>query len=123
MKTILVIDDDALFRGMVKQLLEREGYNVVEADNGISGLKQFQLFLPDMVLCDLIMPEKEGIETIIELRNIKKELPIIAMSGGGKKGGEIYLETAEGLGANAIFSKPFIHREFLDAIAAYLEVT
>ncbi len=120
MTQILIIDDNHIFREMLKRLLEKEGYTIVEAECGISGLKQFQQSCPDLVICDIIMPDKEGLETIQELQEINSKIPIIAVSGGGKAGPESYLPMAQALGAWKVFSKPFVHQEFLEAVTACL---
>lgn len=120
MATILIIDDDRMFREMLIRLLEKNGYAVLEADGGDSGLRQFQYSSPDLVVCDLIMPDKEGLETIQEIQKINRDIPIIAVTGGGRGGPEIYLMLAEALGAKKTFSKPFVPQEFLEAIAACL---
>lgn len=120
MATILIIDDDRMFREMLRQLLEKNGYDVLEADGGDSGLRQFQDLSPDLVVCDLIMPDKEGMETMQEMRKINRDIPIIAVTGGGRVGPEIYLMLAEAMGAQKAFSKPFVSQEFLEAIAACL---
>ena len=120
MATILIIDDDRMFREMLIRLLEKNGYDVLEADGGVSGLKQFQCASPDLVVCDLIMPDKEGIETIQEIQKINRSVPIIAVTGGGKVAPEIYLMLAEGMGAQKTFSKPFVSQEFLQAITLCL---
>lgn len=120
MNTILIIDDNDMFCGMLKQLLENEGYDVVVASDGNSGINHFQENKPDLVICDLIMPEKEGLETITVLQRIDCKTPIIAVSGGGRVGPEMYLELAETMGARHTFSKPFVSREFLKAVAECL---
>ncbi len=120
MKSILIIDDDALFRGMLKRLLEREGYSVVEAEDGNYGIKRFQQATPDLVVCDMIMPDKEGIETIIAMQKINSGVPIIAVSGGGRAGPESYLPLAKAMGARNCFSKPFDNQEFLEAVSSYM---
>jgi len=120
MATILIIDDDRMFREMLIRLLEKNGYDVLEADGGVSGLRQFQYASPDLVVCDLIMADKEGIETIQEIQKINRDVPIIAVTGGGRIAPEIYLTLAEGFGAQKTFSKPFVSQEFLQAIAACL---
>ena len=120
MNTILIIDDNDLFCGMLKQLLENEGYDVIVASEGNSGIKQFQENKPDLVICDIIMPEKEGLETITVLQNIDNKTPIIAVSGGGRVGPEMYLELAETMGARYTFTKPFVNKEFLQAVAECL---
>lgn len=120
MAKILIIDDDLMFRKMLKQLLEREGYDIIEADNGNSGLKQFQQSFPDLVICDLIMPDKEGLETIQEMQKLNSKVSIIAVSGGGKAEPTVYLPLAKALGARITFPKPFVHQEFLEAVTACL---
>ncbi|HID02859.1 MAG TPA: response regulator [Desulfobacterales bacterium] len=116
MARILVIDDDNMFRGMLKLLLGEEGYDVVEADDGLSGIKKFQQSCPDLVICDLIMPDKEGLETIQELQRLNHKVPIIAVSGGGEAGPGTYLELAKAMGARKAFSKPFIPRTFVEEV-------
>lgn len=121
MARILVIDDDTMFRDMLKLLLGNEGYEIVEADDGRSGLKKFQQSCPDLVICDLIMPDKEGLETIQELQKINREVPIIAVSGGGEAGPGTYLALAKAMGARKTFSKPFIPQDFVEEIAACIK--
>ena len=120
MAIILVIDDNDMFREMLKQLLEKAGYDVVMATDGNSGLEQFHKTKPNLVVCDLIMPEKEGLETISALREIQRDLPVIAVSGGGRVGPETYLLMAETMGATKTFMKPLVNSEFLDAVAECL---
>ncbi len=117
MKTVLIIDDDDMFREMLKRLLDREGYKVVEAGNGNLGIDQFQKSYPDLVVCDMIMPDKEGIETIVDLQKLNSEIPIIAVSGGGRAGPESYLPLAKAMGAKKVFSKPFDNKEFLEFVS------
>ncbi len=115
--TVLVIDDDNAVRGMLRKMLESEGFTVLEAENGIGGMRQLNAN-PDVeiVVTDLIMPDKEGIETIKEIRQTAPETKIIAISGGGKWSAEDYLRIAERLGADATLCKPFLKQDLLDAI-------
>lgn len=120
MKKILVIEDDDLVRSLLSIILEKEGYEVVTASNGKEGVEFFLQHSPDLVITDLIMPEQDGIETIIELKKIMPGLKIIAISGGGQVGpGQVgaldYLSVAKTFGACKILSKPI---ERLDLIAA-----
>ena len=92
MSKILVIDDDKNIRSLLRDFLERDGYEVMEAENGKVGLKLFRENGADLVITDLIMPEKEGIETIRELRRDFSDVKIIAISGGGAIGPETYLQ-------------------------------
>jgi CheY-like chemotaxis protein len=84
--TLLVVEDDASVRQVISLLLEDFGYRVVTAVDGLDGLQKFQKIKPDAVLTDIIMPEKEGIGLITEMRHIRKDVKIIAMSGGGRIG-------------------------------------
>ena len=106
-KSILVIDDEESIRKVLRAILEREGYRVLEASDGNEGLKQFTATPTDLVITDLIMPEKEGIETIRELREKFPDVKIIAVSGGGRIGPDSYLQMAKGLGALRTLRKPF----------------
>src|ERR1700686_3266414 len=104
---ILVIDDDALVRQALTQVLNSRGYEVQCAPEGRQGLRAFQQRRPDLVISDIIMPEMEGIETIMELRILSRDCPIIAMSGGGRFGKADFLSVAKHLGATVTLSKPF----------------
>jgi len=103
---ILVIDDDETIRELFRQWLEREGFEVNEADNGLKGVEIQRRICADVVICDLIMPVQEGIETITQFREEFPDTAIIAISGGGKIGSESYLTVAEHLGAWKVFNKP-----------------
>lgn len=116
MPLILIIDDDNQVRGMLRQTLERAGYDVLDAPNGKEGIKLYRQDPADLVITDLIMPEKEGIETIIELRRDFPAVKIIAISGGGRNDPEEYLHMAKTLGAQRTFTKPFERKELLEAV-------
>jgi len=103
---ILVIDDDETIRELFRQWLEREGFEVNEADNGLKGVEIQRKIRADVLICDLIMPVQEGIETITQFREEFPDTAIIAISGGGKIGSESYLTVAEHLGAWKVFNKP-----------------
>lgn len=116
MATIVVIDDDPALRAIMRKVLERSGHSVLEAENGVKGIDLVEKVRPDMVITDLVMPEKEGIETIMELRERFQELPIVAVSGaeGGAEGGP--LVDARLFGADAILAKPFSVADFLRVV-------
>ncbi len=117
MSKVLVIDDDRMVRETVKIILESAGHTVVLASNGREGLKTFAADTPDIVITDILMPEKEGIETIAELRRLKPDLPIVAISGGGRIGNMNFLKLAESFGANHTLTKPFEPEEILRLVA------
>ena len=118
---ILIIDDEVQIREMLDQMLTREGYDVVSAPNGKVGMKLCRENPVDLIITDIIMPEKDGIEMILELRHDFSDLKIIAISGGGRLGPDGYLEMAQKLGAHKTFFKPFNRREILDAVEELLE--
>lgn len=113
---ILVIDDDPQIRTMLRFMLENVGYEVRDAADGKAGMSLFREKPADLVITDIIMPEKEGIETILELRRDFPSAKIIAMSGGGRLGPEQYLESAKNLGAQRILTKPFSKENVLEAV-------
>ena len=113
---ILVVDDDDQVRELLCMWLEQEGYEVLEADNGRNGVEIQKSMPVDMLICDLIMPVQEGIETISQFRDEFPEVGIIAISGGGKIGPESYLSVAGHLGAWKVFSKPIDMAKLIAAI-------
>ncbi len=113
---ILLIDDDNHFREMFAELLKRNNYTVIEAADGKYATELFSEHLPSLVITDIIMPEKEGIETILDLKRKFKALKIIAISGGGRTNAMDNLRSARLLGADYTFEKPFENSEILKAI-------
>lgn len=116
MAHILIIDDEDMVRMVLKQSLEKAGHAVTEASNGAKGIKALHDGNFDLIITDIVMPEKEGVETIAEIRASEPDLPIIAVSGGGRIGPENYLDAARKLGANHAFAKPFDRAELLGAV-------
>ncbi len=120
MPHILLIDDDDLFRPSLRAGLEQMGHTVDEARNGEEGLARQAHRAADLVLTDIIMPEKEGIETITELLKKYPGLKIIAMSGGGRNNATGYLHVAQMMGARQVLAKPFTHEELEVTVASVL---
>ena len=116
MALILIIDDDDQIRRVLRKTLERDGYDVADAPNGKEGIRLYRENPADLVITDIIMPEKEGIETIMDLRREFPEVKIIAMSGGGRIGPEDYLNMAKGLGAQRTLTKPLERDELLKMV-------
>jgi CheY-like chemotaxis protein len=116
MARILVIDDDEQVLDMLYESLTREGYDVLKASNGEQGLRLYREKSVDLIITDIIMPEKEGIETIIELRQDFPNVKIIAISGGGRAGTKDYLQMAKIFGVQRTFAKPVAREQLLDAI-------
>lgn len=116
MYRILIIDDDMQIRKMLRLTLTAAGFEVTEAQDGKVAMKLMRQAPSELVVTDLIMPEKEGIETIIELKRDFPEVKVIAISGGGRIDPKDYLFLAEKLGAQLTLEKPFSRKEILDAI-------
>lgn len=112
MATILLIDDDSQLRGMLKQMLERAGFQVVEAENGPDSLKILKSSLVDIILTDIIMPGQDGVMLIQEILKRYPDKRILAMSGG-PKGNAAWLPIAKRVGARAILKKPFTKTKLL----------
>jgi CheY-like chemotaxis protein len=121
MARILLIDDDESFRSVLKVSLEQMGHAVTEARDGLIGLARFKDGVFDVVVTDLIMPDKEGIETIMELRKLDPAVKIIAMSGGGRVTSVDYLQIARQVGAKRILAKPFLYGDIKTAIEELME--
>jgi len=115
---VLVVDDEAPIRKVVRKQLERAGYQVVEASNGAVAMEQLQTERVDVVITDILMPEKDGIETIIALRGEHPGIKIIAISAPTN---QLYLETALRLGADLAFPKPFSLEDLERAVDGLLE--
>lgn len=120
MATILVIDDDQHVRGMLRTVLEDFGYGVLEAADGNIGVQLFEENKVDLIITDIIMPDKEGLETIRDIKKTSPDAKIIAISGGAKVGPGTYLKLAERLGAQRVFEKPIQISVLLNSIAELL---
>jgi CheY-like chemotaxis protein len=120
MKRILVIDDEEQVLNALGFTLASEGYGVVKAFNGKEGMKLYRRDPVDLIITDLIMPEKEGIETIRELTAEFPNIKIIAMSGGGLIGPDHYLHMAKVFGAQRILTKPVGRDELVKAVKELL---
>ena len=121
MAQILLIEDDGSLRETIKVLLERKGYEVMTACDGEEGLKMFRSSPTPIVITDIIMPNKEGVETIFELERNFPSVKIIAISGGGKADAQNYLK-AVSLISNVkhTFKKPFSNKELLAVVKELL---
>jgi len=121
MPHILIIDDDATIRTLLTKMLSKEGFDVTAAENGrvaeaVLNTKDF-----DLVITDLVMPEKEGLEMIMDIMRTKPTLPVIAISGDNLIDRQICLEMARHLGARHTFAKPIDTVRLMDAIRECLQ--
>jgi two-component system chemotaxis response regulator CheY len=119
-QTILIIDDDPFSRETLRLVLEEEGYDVACAEDGKRGLAIFALMRPDLVVTDIIMPEREGLETIREIRKVDAAIPIVAVSGGGRLKATDLLALARSFGADAALAKPLDPDELIGAVRGRL---
>jgi CheY-like chemotaxis protein len=116
MKRVLVIDDDAELRRLLRLVLEEHGFTVTEAGDGKAGLQLVSESQPNLVLCDVFMPRKDGLSTIREVRRTFPSVKIIAMSGGAFGGKVDLLRLAKGNGASVCLHKPFDPQALLLAV-------
>lgn len=114
--SILIVDDEAELRDVMTRVLTLRGHQVTGAANGVEASRAVANNRFDVVITDLIMPERDGIQVINELRRKYPEIKIVAMSGGGHISRDQYLRIAKGLGAHALLEKPFLNQELIDAI-------
>jgi CheY-like chemotaxis protein len=116
MPRILLIDDDDAFRTVLRLTLTHFGHQVIEARNGKEGLQMYTSADPDLIITDIVMPEKEGLEVLMALWHRQPPVKIIAMSGGGRVSAAVYLQSATLLGAARVLQKPFSNDDLLAAI-------
>lgn len=122
MPRILIIDDEEPIRGILRKMLEEAGYEVFDASDGLVGISLYRENLIDLLILDLVMPGKSGIDVILELRRDFPDAKIITISGGGPQGNFDYLPASRVLGAQRSFLKPFNRRELLAAIKELIPV-
>ena len=113
---ILIVDDDPGIRRALHILLSREGYHVTQARDGVEALRLWRDHGSDLVITDLHMPEKNGIETIVEILSHNPSMRIIAMSGGGQTKRLDLLGNASMLGAVHTIEKPFTLNEMMSMV-------
>ncbi len=117
MANILVVDDEEPIRSLVKQILLKDGHDIMEAENGQVACDMFGDADIDLIVTDLVMPEKNGIEMIMEIKRSQPKVKVIAISGGIGFSGQIdLLSVANLLGAKHIIKKPFGVDDVRDAV-------
>ncbi|MGE4313880.1 MAG: response regulator [Pseudobdellovibrionaceae bacterium] len=113
---VLLVDDDELVLGTLEDMLADLGHHVITANDGDKALKKLSEKSFDLLITDVIMPVKEGIETVSEVRRLYPGIKIIAMSGGGRTKNYDFLNLALKIGANAALQKPFHAKDLREAI-------
>lgn len=121
MKRILVIDDDKNVREYLTRILERNGYDVIDASNGKDGVELFRNKRVDLVIIDMLMPLMDGAETMLHLRSLAEDPKIIAISGGSAAlGADVCLKVGELAGASRTLDKPIDRMGLLTAVGQLL---
>jgi DNA-binding response OmpR family regulator len=120
-RKILLIDDDTVLLSVMKTAFRTAGYVVEAADNGRKGLKALETYNPDLVITDIVMPEMDGIGTIIAIKRRPRAPKIIAISGAGRLRDSSYLKWASHLGADEVLAKPFNMSELLKLSGRLIE--
>ncbi len=116
MAKILVIDDEKVVRMAIKHKLLKEGHEVIEAEDGDDGIAKYRENPTDLIITDIIMPNKEGFETIKDLNDEFPDAKIIAMSGGGKINSQNYLDIVKKLNIIDVFEKSFEWEEMIKIV-------
>lgn len=116
----MIVEDENEVREMLKDALSRRKYTVIEASNGLEAMSRFKPSVVDLVITDILMPEEDGLKVIMQLKEKKPGIKIIAISGGGKIGPAIYLNIARTLGADEVISKPFSLQNLITKIEGLL---
>jgi YesN/AraC family two-component response regulator len=123
MANILVVDDEDNVRFVIRETLEQDYHEVSEARTGNEALKMFEQKPVELVITDLVMPDKNGIDLILALKNRSPNVRIVAISGGGGLGGRFdYIPIAELIGARSVMRKPFNVFELRDVVNELLTV-
>ena len=120
MTTILIVDDDPTLRVIAAELLAGEGYRVIEAEDGDGALRMIEAEPVDLLVLDMLMPNKDGLETILELRRRRSDVRILAISSGGSMDIDSLLRPALAFGADRVMSKPLRISTFASAVAEML---
>lgn len=120
MASVLVIDDAPGMRRLMARILTTMGHVAIEAEDGAVGLKLFKEYRPPLVITDVLMPERDGIETILSIRRLSLATKILAVSGGGQSFRYEFLEVTRKFGAQMTLRKPFRTDEFVAAVTSLL---
>jgi DNA-binding response OmpR family regulator len=116
MQNILVVDDEEIIRNLINIILKQAGYCVRMACNGEEASQLLNQSVPELLITDLVMPEKSGTQLIQEVRSQHPAIPIIALSGAQSDQPGVYLEMAKSFGANYVLAKPFSLGELLGLV-------
>ena len=122
MARILVVEDDEWYRALMVEMLRQDGHEAVEAGDGVQALAYLKSDPVDLMIIDMLMPNKDGVDTIMELQQLGMPIPIVAISGGRRAvSAEFNLESARLLGVRAGLVKPFSRADLRGALAEVME--
>lgn len=119
-QSVLVIDDDVGVGTMIRLMLDDEGYRVISVTDARDGLRKLTAERVDLIITDIIMPDMEGIELIVRVRNAHPTVRIVAISGGGRSHNADFLKFAQRLGADAVLAKPFRREDLMEVVRKVL---
>ena len=122
-RIVLIIEDDPIMLRNLAQWFEQAGCRVMVAHDGDEGLAQFNTLRPNAVVTDIIMPNREGVETLMSIKAVDPDVKILAISGGGRLGSTDLLTMAQGLGADAVMAKPFRSTDVVAAVSRLLQMS
>ena len=117
---VLIIEDDPIMLRNLAQWFQQAGCNVTLAHDGVEGLAQFNKLRPNAIVTDIIMPNREGVETLMAIKALDPGVKILAISGGGRLGSTDLLTMAQSLGADAVMAKPFRSTDIVAAVCRLL---
>jgi CheY-like chemotaxis protein len=117
---ILVVDDDSDVRAALRVMLQETGYEIVEAVDGREAMKRFKARAPSVIVTDIFMPEMDGLELLVKLRDAVPRVPVIVISGGGRHRDTTVVRTARALGAIEVLTKPFTVDDIVNAVRRVL---
>lgn len=121
MANILVIDDEEIVREKIKMILKDEGYNIFLAENGASGIDILKNNAIDLIILDIIMPKKGGIETLMDLQTSFKNIKIIIITGKVSNESDAFVNLVKNFGASKILNKPFQKQTLIDSVKELLD--
>ena len=121
MARILLIEGEPHVRKLMKEILEEEGHEIIECDNGTDGVREYKRAAIDLVVLDVLLPDKDGLDTLRELKQHHDDVKVMAISGGFVQGAIDMLPLAKRLGARHTLDKPFDLKMFLSAVKQLLD--
>ena len=120
---VLIVEDDPGMTEYIAEILKQKGFQVFSALNGFSGLEAVRTSTPHVVILDIFMPEKDGLEMLVELRRFASALPVLVISGKQHLLSGCSMELARQLGADDVLSKPFSPKALLERVTALASQT